>query len=42
MPESEPFSDTSGLSNSFEQSPSSTKEEENSETPSFTDDDIPF
>ena len=41
MPENEPFSDTSGASNSFEQSPSSSKEE-SSETPSFTDDDIPF
>ncbi|MAV89464.1 MAG: hypothetical protein CMG05_02590 [Candidatus Marinimicrobia bacterium] len=41
MPENEPFSDTSGQSNSFEQSPPSSKEE-SSETPSFTDDDIPF
>tara|TARA_Y100000994_G_scaffold210099_1_gene183823 strand:- start:658 stop:1008 length:351 start_codon:yes stop_codon:yes gene_type:complete len=41
MPENEPFSDTSDVSNSFEQSPSSSKEE-SSETPSFTDDDIPF
>ena len=41
MPENEPFSDTSGASNSFEQPPSSSKEE-SSETPSFTDDDIPF
>ena len=41
MPENEPFSDTSGVSNSFEQSPPST-EKESGETPSFTDDDIPF
>ena len=42
MPENEPFSDTSGASNSFEQSSSSTKEDESHDTPSFTDDDIPF
>ena len=42
MPENEPFSDTSAMSNSFEQSPSESKESTSSETPSFTDDDIPF
>ena len=42
MPENEPFSDTSGMNNSFEQSPSESKESASSETPSFTDDDIPF
>ena len=41
MPENEPFSDTSDMNNSFESSPSSS-EQEGSETPSFTDDDIPF
>ena len=41
MPENEPFSDTPSMSNSFEPSPPSSNEE-SSETPSFTDDDIPF
>ena len=42
MPEKEPFSDTPGMSSSFEQSSSESKESTSSETPSFTDDDIPF
>ena len=42
MPENEPFSDTPGMNNSFEQSPSESKESASTESPSFTDDDIPF
>ena len=42
MPENEPFSDTPGMNNSFEQSPSESKESASTESSSFTDDDIPF
>ena len=42
MPENEPFSDTSEMSNSFEQAPAESQKSENAEAPSFTDDDIPF
>tara|TARA_B100000900_G_C20516606_1_gene690350 strand:- start:500 stop:853 length:354 start_codon:yes stop_codon:yes gene_type:complete len=42
MPENEPFSDNSGMSNSFDQAPVESQKNDNGQTPSFTDDDIPF
>ena len=42
MPENQPFSDSSSSDNSFESTPEASSTNQNSEAPTFTDDDIPF
>ena len=42
MPENQPFSDSSNADNSFAASPEPSSDNQDSKTPTFTDDDIPF
>jgi len=42
MPENEPFTDTSSAENSFGANPQESADQQKKETPTFTDDDIPF
>ena len=42
MPENEPFTDTSNTDNSFGSVSQESPDNQNSESPTFTDDDIPF